>query len=58
MQCVFPAARAELLQFDALRVIAPVFLSRVIPLAAFAARQVNYRSDIFLFASHSFSQPR
>jgi hypothetical protein len=55
---MFPAARAELLQFDALRVIAPVFLSRVIPLAALNARQVNYGSDVFLFTRHSFSQPR
>ena len=48
------AARAVLVQFQAIRSVAPVFLRDVVALLAFRARQRNLRANVFRFCSHFF----
>jgi hypothetical protein len=47
MQGVFPATFAELLEFQAIRIVATILLGSVIPLLALGASQVNHHADIF-----------
>jgi hypothetical protein len=48
MQTDDPAARAEFVQFDPVRVVAPVFLGDVIALFTLGARQRDVRANGFL----------
>lgn len=48
------AARAVLVQFQAIRGVAPVLLGDVVALLAFRARQRNLRANVFRFCSHFF----
>jgi hypothetical protein len=55
VQGMFPAVKTVLLQFHPSRIVATILFGGVIPVFAIIASQSNYRANIFLFRSHTFS---
>jgi hypothetical protein len=51
---MFPAARAILVEFDPVWIVAPVFLRHIISFFALITCQVDDRADVFLFRSHAY----
>jgi hypothetical protein len=52
MQRVFAAARAVLVEFHPVRIVAAILFRDVIAFLAIVARQRDHRADVFLFRSH------
>ncbi len=54
MRCMLAAARAKLVDFHPIRIVATILLGGVISLLAIITLKGNDRANIFLLGSHSY----